>query len=186
MGLSLELGLVRVTDVQPPQLDTLFGRALPNDKTVAFIKKGETGMLKKKAVTLVSLLVGAVVLSGCATMGDGIPPEKLGEYALIESHIGMRGNNMDTLPSSMRGMENTASIGWINGKAVFPANDSMNVLPGEYTFQVGIGCDNTATCRPGYPYKLKVKAGQRYVLLPMEVLVSDRSIPRAAAKEIRY
>ena len=133
-----------------------------------------------------AMLVGAVVLSGCAMMGDGIPPEKLGEYALIESHIGLRGNNMDTLPASMRGMENTASVSWVNGKSVFPANRTMNVLPGEYTFQVGIGCDNTATCRPGYPYKLRVKAGQRYVLLPSEVLVSDRSIPRAEAKEIRY
>lgn len=143
-------------------------------------------MLKKNAGTLVALLVGAVVLSGCAAMGDGIPPEKLGEYALIESHIGTRGNNMDTLPPSMRGFENTAYISWVNGKVALPALESMNVLPGEYTFQVGIGCDNTATCRPGYPYKLKVKAGQRYVLLPTGVLVSDRSVPRAAAKEVRY
>lgn len=143
-------------------------------------------MLKIGVGTLMAMLVGAVVLTGCAMMGDGIPPEKLGEYALIQSRIGMRGNNMDTLPSSMRGFENTASISWVNGKVAFPALETMNVLPGEYTFQVGIGCDNTATCRPGVPYKLKVKAGLRYVLLPTGVMVSNRSVTRSEAHETPY
>lgn len=131
-------------------------------------------------------MVGAVALTGCAMMGDGIPPEKLGEYGLIESHIGARGSNMDTLPAAMQGFETTAYISWVNGKAAFPARPTMNVLPGEYDFQVGIGCGNTATCRPSTPYRLKVKAGLRYVLTPSGVLVSDRFVARQEAKETRY
>lgn len=143
-------------------------------------------MLNSKIGSLIAALVAAIVLAGCAAMGDGIPPEKLGDYALIESHISLQGRNMDTLPDSMRGIDNFASISWINGKAVFPARRAMNVLPGEYTFQVGLGCNNTATCRPGNPYKLNVKAGLRYVLLPEGVMVSDRFVPREQAKETRY
>lgn len=143
-------------------------------------------MLKKGIGALMAMLVGAVAMTGCAMMGDGIPPEKLGEYAQVASRIGLRGSNMDTLPSSRIGFENTASISWVNGKSIFPASQSLNVLPGEYTFQVGIGCDNTATCRPGVPFKLTVKAGLRYVLLPDGVMVSDRFVPRAEAKETRY
>jgi len=119
-------------------------------------------------------------------LGDNIPPEKLGEYALIESHTSLRGRNMDTLPSAMRGMDNYANISWINGKTAFPAKRNMNVLPGEYTFQVGLGCDNTATCRPGTPYKLNVQAGKRYALLPEGVMVSDRFAPRDTATEKPY
>ncbi len=136
--------------------------------------------------SLAAMLIGAVALAGCAMFGDGIPQEKLGEYALIESHISLQGRNMDTLPDSMRGIDNFASISWVNGKPVFPARRDMNVLPGEYTFQVGLGCNNTATCRPGTPYKLNVKAGLRYVLLPEGVMVSDRFVPRGQAKESRY
>lgn len=143
-------------------------------------------MLKRVFGVSMAVLVGAVSLSGCAMFGDGIPPEKLGEYALVESHISLRGRNMDTLPDSMRGLDNYASISWINGKPAFPARQAMNVLPGEYSFQVGIGCDNTATCRPGTPFKLNVKAGSRYVLLPEGVMVSDRSVPRGQATETRY
>ncbi len=143
-------------------------------------------MLNSKIGSLIAALVGAIVLAGCAAMGYGIPPEKLGDYALIESRIGLHGNNMDTLPSSMQGFERTASISWVNGKSIFPARQTLNVLPGEYSFQVGIGCDNTATCRPSVPYKLKVKPGLRYVLLPEGVMVSDRFVPREQAKETRY
>ncbi|MDO8990072.1 MAG: hypothetical protein Q7U91_10615 [Sideroxyarcus sp.] len=131
-------------------------------------------------------MIGVTALSGCAMMGDGIPPEKLGEYAQVASRIGLRGSNMDTLPDSRRGFENTANISWINGKSIFPAREALNMLPGEYEFQVGIGCDNTATCRPGKPYKLVVKAGMRYVLTPNAVYVSDRYVPRNKAVEAVY
>lgn len=143
-------------------------------------------MLNKGLGFLMATIVGTAALTGCAMMGDGIPPEKLGEYGLIESRIGTRGSNMDTLPASRQGFENTAYISWVNGKSVFPARPTMNVLPGEYEFQVGIGCDNTATCRPGTPYKLNVKAGSRYVLTPSAVLVSDRFVSREEAKETQY
>lgn len=143
-------------------------------------------MLKKGIGSLAAILVGVFALSACAMLGDGIPPEKLGEYAIVESHISMQGRNMDTLQDSMRGIDNFAYISWINGKPAFPARQAMNVLPGEYTFQVGIGCNNSATCRPGAPFKLNVKAGSRYVLLPEGVMVSDRFVPREKATEKPY
>lgn len=118
--------------------------------------------------------------------GEDIPPEKLGEYAQIVSRIGEQGSNMDTLPRSREGFEMTATIAWINGKVSFPARQVVNVLPGEYEFQVGLGCSNTATCRPSRPYKLTVKAGYRYVITPSAVYVSDRNIPRSEAKETLY
>lgn len=135
---------------------------------------------------LLPFIIGIATLSGCASMGDGIPPEKLGEYAQIVSRVGMYGSNMDTLPRALEGRENTAYISWINGKSIFPARASMNILPGEYDFQLGMRCDNSATCRPGQPYKLFVKAGYRYVLTPEGVLVSDRIQPRNGANEHRY
>lgn len=143
-------------------------------------------MSKRILKVLLPMLIGLSVLSGCAMFGDGIPPEKLGEYAQIVSRVGLRGSNMDTLPSSQRGFEGTASISWVNGSTIFPAREMINVLPGEYEFQVGLGCDNTATCRPGSPYKLTVKAGKRYVLTPSGTYVSDRNIPRSEAKETLY
>jgi hypothetical protein len=135
---------------------------------------------------VVSSMIGLTALSGCAMMGDGIPPEKLGEYAQIVSRVGLRGSNMDTQPRSMSGIENTANISWVNGKSIFPAREKLNVLPGEYEFQVGLGCDNTATCRPGRAYKLVVKAGYRYVITPDAVYVSDRTQPRTNSNERIY
>ena len=135
---------------------------------------------------IVSSMIGLAALSGCAMMGDGIPPEKLGEYAQIVSRVGLHGSNMDTQPRAMSGLENTANISWVNGKSIFPAREKLNVLPGEYDFQVGLGCDNTATCRPGRVYKLVVKAGYRYVITPDAVYVSDRTQPRTSSNERIY
>lgn len=140
----------------------------------------------KAMSVFVTMLISATVLSGCAMFSDGIPPEKLGEYALVVSRIGDRGSNMDTLPSSMQGFENTAYISWINGKTLFPASSQKNMLPGEYEFQVGLGCGNSATCRPSRPYKITVKAGYRYVLTPEGVYVSDRNTPRSKNSETLY
>lgn len=123
-------------------------------------------MLKQGYGIIFAVLIGMLSLSGCAMLGDGIPADKLGDYALVESDIGL--------------------ISWINGKTVFPARGSMNMAPGEYDFQVGIGCSNTATCHPSRPYKLVVKAGKRYVLTQGDVMVSDRFTPRAQAKETPY
>lgn len=143
-------------------------------------------MHKGLLILVLPFMIGVTALSGCAMMGDGIPPEKLGEYAQVVSRIGLRGSNMDTLPDYRRGMENTANISWVNGKSIFPAREALNVLPGEYEFQVGIGCDNTATCRPSQAHKLVVKAGKRYVLTPYAVYVSDRNVPRSKATETVY
>src|SRR5487761_2588010 len=90
---------------------------------------------------IVSSMIGFAALSGCAMMGDGIPHEKLGEYAQIVSRVGLHGSNMDTQSRSMSELENTANISWVNGKSIFPAREKLNVLPGEYDFQVGLGCD---------------------------------------------
>lgn len=118
-----------------------------------------------------SVLLAATVLAGCAMFGENIPPEKEGDYALIVSDISDGGS--------------TAYISYINGKTMFPARPSTNVLPGQYNFQVGIGCSNTATCRRSQPIIVEVKAGYRYRLTLNGVYVSDRKLPRIAG-ETRY
>lgn len=123
-------------------------------------------MFKQGLGIIFAGLIGVLSLSGCAMLGDGIPADKLGSYALVESDIGL--------------------ISWINGNTVFPARQSLNMAPGEYDFQVGIGCENTATCRASRPYKLVVKAGMRYVLTRGDVMVSDRFTPRDKAKQTPY
>ncbi|MHB1117783.1 hypothetical protein [Sideroxydans sp.] len=135
---------------------------------------------------MMGLLAGILALSGCAMMGDGIPPEQLPNYGLVVSRISDHGRNMDTLPSSLRGFDNEAYVSWINGKAAFPARQMMNLLPGEYDIQVGLGCGNSATCRPSRIYKIRVEAGKRYILTPDAIYVSDRSVPRADANEKLY
>ena len=132
---------------------------------------------------MVSALFGVVVLVGCV----GIPQEQLKNYALIESSISERGQNMDTAKPNSQGIpESTAYISWINGRSVFPASPSKNVLPGEYEFSVGINCSNSGLCRPSPAITLKVKAGLRYVLTPNGVLVSDRNLPRDKSTETLY
>lgn len=119
-----------------------------------------------------SIVMVAFVLAGCAMLGENIPPEKEGEYALIVSEISDGGS--------------TAYINWVNGKTQFPARPSTNVLPGQYTFQVGLGCGNTATCRRSQPISVEVKGGYRYRLTLNGVYVSDRKLPIGSATEERY
>lgn len=135
---------------------------------------------------IASVLISIFVLGGCALFGPDIPPGQEQNYALIESRISEHGLNVDTMSSSQGMYDSTASIGWINGKARFPARSSINVLPGEYEFSVGLGCSNSATCRPSPAVALDVKAGFRYVLTPNGVYVSDRSKPRNKATETLY
>ena len=136
----------------------------------------------KRVVLAVVMLLGLFVLAGCA----GIPPEKEGNYALIVSRISEHGWDMDSPRVRAMNDESSASIGWINGKVQFPARSSTNVLPGEYTFQVGLFCSDSRTCRPGTPFKLDVKAGYRYVLTNLGVYVSDRKLPRDKTTETLY
>lgn len=143
-------------------------------------------MSKRMMIGLLSMLIGATALTGCKMLGDGIPPEQLGNYGLVVSRISEKGRSMDTLPSSQQGFDTTAYISWINGKHAMPASEMMNMLPGEYEFQVGLGCSNSATCRPSRAYKIIVKAGYRYVLTPDGIFVSDRTIPRSQAGEKLY
>lgn len=143
-------------------------------------------MSKRMMIGLLSVLIGATALTGCKMFGDGIPPEQLGNYGIVVSRISEGGRNMDTLPSSLEGRDTTAYVSWINGKRAMPARASMNMLPGEYEFQVGLGCSNSATCRPSRAYKIIVKAGYRYVLTPDGIFVSDRTIPRSQAGEKLY
>lgn len=102
-------------------------------------------MLKRMMIGLLSMLIGATALTGCKMFGDGIPPEQLGNYGIVVSRISEGGRNMDTLPSSLEGRDTTAYVSWINGKRAMPARASINMLPGEYEFQVGLGCSNSAS-----------------------------------------
>jgi hypothetical protein len=117
--------------------------------------------------SLISLLLATIVLVGC----ESIPPEQLKNYGLIESRIGLHGMDMDTLPYNS--LESVAYITYIDGRPK-SGGPSINIAPGEYQFQVGLGCNSTVTCRPGAPYKINVEAGKRYVLRPNGVYVSDR------------
>src|SRR4030042_6416365 len=76
-------------------------------------KKGRERMSRRILTALLPMLIGVALLSGCGTMGDGIPPEKLGEYAQVVSRVGERGSNMDTLPKRRIGFESVAYISWI-------------------------------------------------------------------------
>lgn len=143
-------------------------------------------MSRKLLRGMVSILLSMFVLGGCALFGPDIPAGQEPNYALIESSISERGQNMDTISSSQAMYETTANISWVNGRVKFPARSSINVLPGEYEFSVGLGCSNTATCRPGPAIALDVKAGYRYVLTPNGVFVSDRSKPRSKETETLY
>lgn len=140
--------------------------------------------IKAVSVFLV-MLIGATAMTGCALFGENIPPEKLGEYGLVVSATGTHGSDMDTLPASMGGFETTAYVSYINGKPILPALPAKNMLPGEYDFQVGLGCGE-GHCRPGRVYTIDVKAGYRYVLKPDGVYVSDRNVPRSKNSETLY
>ena len=114
----------------------------------------------------------AVTVVGC----ESIPPEQLKNYGLVQSSIGVHGSDIDHLPPNY--FENAAYISYVDFK-VNGGSANRNIAPGEYTFQVGLGCDNTATCRPSMPYKIKVEAGKRYVLKPGGLIyVSDRFASR--------
>lgn len=136
--------------------------------------------MKIKLVTLVSAL--AACLSGCGMNSVSVKDQP--NHAIVVSRIGDYGSDLDKLPSSTT--EFPAYVSWINGKAVFPATPTIDLLPGEYDVQVGIACSNTATCHPSKIFNLRVEAGYRYVLKPDIVLVSPRSVPRSGAKEIPY
>jgi hypothetical protein len=137
-----------------------------------FINKKGNLMSTKFVRMTFSVILTAFVMAGCAIFGESIPPEKLGDYALIVSGINDGGS--------------TAYISVINGKTMFPARPSTNVLPGQYTFQVGLGCSNTATCRSSQPISVEVKGGYRYRLTLNGVYVSDRKLPIGSAAETRY
>ena len=143
-------------------------------------------MTKKWIKGLLLALTSSIVLSGCAIFGDGIPEEKKGNYALIVSNTGERGENMDKVTREQAMYHTRASIGWVNGKPQFPARTSLNILPGEYEFSVGLGCSNSANCRPGPRIPLVVKAGLRYSLSPDGVFVSDRKKPWTTENETPY
>ena len=114
-----------------------------------------------KSLQYFLLALVAYILVGCSS----IPPEQQKNYALIQSGVA-------------EGIS-SAPVAYINGHVQFPATSSANVLPGQYQFQLGLNCGNTATCHPSRPYELVVEAGKMYVLLAGgTVMVSDRFNPR--------
>ncbi len=128
----------------------------------------------RKILLFVSTVLLVAGVAGC----QSIPPEQQKNYALVVSQIGETGTDMDTNKNQM-----VAYISYIDGKPQV-AGPEVDMAPGRYRFQVGIGCGNTATCRPGRPYDIEVEAGKRYVLKPDGVYVSDRFGPRTG--EVRY
>ncbi|HQS58827.1 MAG: hypothetical protein B7Y56_10405 [Gallionellales bacterium 35-53-114] len=143
-------------------------------------------MTKKIARGLVLVMLSAFALGGCALFGDGIPDDQKGNYALIVSNIGERGEDMDQVSREQAMYHSRANIGWVNGKPQFPARTSLNILPGEYEFSVGLGCSNSASCRPSAPISIVVKAGYRYALTTRGVFVSDRMKPWKNENETPY
>ena len=109
-----------------------------------------------KILGAVSLIFAIFALAGC----QSIPPEQLKNYALVVSRVPDGGG--------------VAPIAAQNGRTLFPAPSSVDVLPGEYQFQLGLGCSNTATCRRGSPINLVVEAGKRYAIESGRVMVSNR------------
>ena len=93
------------------------------------------------------MLLMAVVISGCA--GNGIPPEEIKNYALVE---GGRGNALGLFERS------------------------VNVLPGMHTFTTTTSC-SYRDC-PTITYRFQAEAGFRYVLrVDHTIVVSDRNDP---------
>lgn len=133
---------------------------IANIRVINFLMKMENTMKINKILGAASLIFAFVAVAGC----QSIPPEQLKNYALIESHI--------------RDGSGVAYISYQNGRSLFPAKPSIDVLPGEYQFQVGLGCSNTTTCRRGSPINLVVVAGKRYALESGRVMVSDRFADR--------
>lgn len=122
-----------------------------------------------KLLGYISIMIVAVLLAGCGS----IPEEQQKNYALIESKVSEHGWDVDRLPSSS--LEITAYVGYVDGKAIFPAKPSIDLAPGDYQIQLGMRCSNSATCGPGAPYNLALEPGKRYVLKPNgQVFVSDR------------
>lgn len=113
-----------------------------------------------KILGAASLIFAIVAIAGC----QSIPPEQLKNYALVVSRIP---DGADTAPIASQ-----------NGKNLFPAKYSLDLLPGEYQFQAAIGCSNTATCRRSSPINVVVEAGKRYVLESGRIMVSDRFTDR--------
>lgn len=134
-------------------------------------------MLSKK-VSQYFFLGGLTLFAGCAT--SSLPPEEQKNYALIESRISDYGTDMDHNTYPCPPCAQTAFISWIDGQTRGFARPAVDLPPGNYKIQVGLGCGNTVTCRPSQPYNLKVDAGKRYVLKPNgQVYVSDRSADRS-------
>ena len=138
--------------------------------------------MRKITVRLFTLCAIAVLVASCGM--NRVPESEAKNYALIVSGTGQYGSDMDRVPLSSR--EHWALISWINGKVLPLSSASVDLPPGEYDIQVGIGCNDTRTCRPGKAHSIEVKAGYRYVLKPNRVLVSDRTIPRRQATEVPY
>lgn len=135
-----------------------------------------------KITNLLGILTAFGLVVGIAGCG-GIPKEQQKNYALVESRVSEYGSDMDSVPSSRQ--VNTSYISYVDGKAILPAWPSIDLAPGKYRIQLGIGCGNTATCRPGTPYDLNLEAGKRYVLKPSGIVfVSDRFANRS--QEVRY
>lgn len=86
-------------------------------------------MTKKLVKGLLLALTSSIVLGGCAMFGDGIPEEQKGNYALIVSNTGERGENMDKVTREQAMYHTRASVGWVNGKPQFPARTSLISSP---------------------------------------------------------
>ena len=109
-----------------------------------------------KILGTAALIFSIFAIVGC----QSIPPEQLKNYALIVSRVPDGGG--------------VAPIASKSGSTLFPAPTTLDVLPGEYQFQLALGCSNTATCRRGSPINLVVEAGKRYVIESGRVMVSNR------------
>jgi hypothetical protein len=124
------------------------------------------------------ILVGLVMFTGCAT--STLPPEEQKNYALIESKISDYGTDMDHNTYPCPPCAQTAFISLIDGKPRGFARPVVDLPPGNYKIQVGLGCGSTVTCHPSSPYTLNVEAGKRYVLKPNGVVyVSNRFSDRS-------
>ncbi|MHB1117784.1 hypothetical protein [Sideroxydans sp.] len=103
---------------------------------------------------LAVLMLGAVLNSGCAMLGNDIPPEQLAKLATIEGAAGYPLHSID-------------------GRTTL-FTSSLNVEPGEHVVELTIACQSNQCVYQ--TYRFNTQAGLLYRLMPSrKILVLDRN-----------